>query len=89
MTNQIARLTELQYDIPVKDGDFDATLLKVFVEEAEKPVVLNHGLSRTPIKVTVSYSDVPMTSPQIDTLNDERAELQFFENKATVIMRFE
>lgn len=89
MPNLIPRTADFDFDTPTRDGDFDATLVKTFVETAETPVVIEHGLGRTPIQVSVKYSNVPMTYFQIDTLNEERAEIQFFENKATVIMRFE
>jgi hypothetical protein len=84
--NVKANYQDLDYDTPVKDGDHDATLVKYFVNEAEKTYEINHGLGRIPQKIQIVYNPIFFESESED---ENRVILTFFENKTTVILRFE
>lgn len=79
---------DLEYDIPTRDGDHDATLLKYYVSEAEKTYDIKHGLNRIPQKIQIVYQENPVLFG-CDSRDRDRVTLVFFENKTTIVLRFE
>jgi len=88
MGYQLPKTNDFNQDQPVRDGDFDATLVKIYVKDAEKTTEIEHGLGRIPIKVSIVNSDNPIIF-QVDSLDVSRAVLTFFENETNITLRFE
>lgn len=82
-------LDDLAFNSPARDGDYDAMLVKVFVNAAEVATKVAHGLQRIPRRVSIVWSDNPIMSPQVDSMDAQKAILTFFESKTNIILRFE
>lgn len=90
-------VAEMAYDAPHADGDFDAVLVKKFVEvEPGKDSVWMHDLGRKPNQITVVYSDLAINNPQIVTRDVNVVILRFVPDwistytsrKFNVVLRF-
>ncbi len=87
-------IDDIPYDTPTRDGEFDAMLVKTFVEAAEETKEIPHKLGRIPQRVELIWSDVVIDNPQSDMIdgeilnNSEVAYLTFFESNVNVILRF-
>ena len=56
MSLVLQNISELEYDKPTKDGEFDAMLVKTYVEDAEEVREIPHGLGRVPQQVHSSMN---------------------------------
>lgn len=89
--------SEMEYDTPYRDGDFDAVLVKKFVEVAPgEDSVWHHDLGRKANQITVVHSDLAINNPQIVTRDVNVVILRFVPDwvstytsrKFNVVLRF-
>lgn len=89
--------SEMDLDTPYADGDFDAVLVKKFVEvEPGKDSVWKHGLGRKPNQITVVNSDTAINNPEVVARDADVAILRFVPDwittytsrKFNVVLRF-
>ena len=85
---------ELEYDTPTPDGEFDAMLVKIRVEDAEETVEVPHGLGRIPKKIEIVWFDKPAifmvnhADDGSELTTNEIAYLTFFEERFSIVLRF-
>ena len=79
---------DFDYNLPVKDGDFNSHLVKYYVDQAEVDYDISHGLGRIPTRVSIVKNDSPIIF-EVTTMDKDRAIIKFFENQTTIILRFE
>ena len=71
-------VSEMDLDTPYADGDFDAVVVRKFVEvEPGKDSLWKHDLNRKPNQITVVHSDRAVNYPEIVSLDVSQAILRF------------
>ena len=71
-------VSEMDLDTPYADGDFDAVLVKKFVEVAPgSDSVWKHGLGRKPNQITVVHSDLAINNPEVVARDVDTLTLHF------------
>lgn len=88
MTTITPRFDEMEYNRPYKDGEYDATLVKYLVNNAEQTYEIPHGLGRVPQKVDKVFSDC-MIIFETNERHRDKVICTFFENDVTIVLRFE
>lgn len=90
-------VSEMDLDTPYTDGDFDAVVVKKFVEVAPgEDSVWGHDLGRKPNQITVVHSDLAINNPEVVTRDADVAILRFVpewistytSRKFNVVLRF-
>ena len=86
--------SNLQIGESVRDGDFDARLVKVYIKDANLNTVIEHKLGRIPRHIDLTWKDGFLDfavcldatgSPMIDT---EKVVLKFSAANVTAVIRF-
>lgn len=90
-------VSEMGLDTPYADGDFDAVLVRKFVEvEPGKDSLWEHDLGRKPNQITIVHSDKAVNYPQVVARDVSQVILRFIPDwvsgytaqKFTVTLRF-
>jgi hypothetical protein len=85
---------ELPFDLPSRDGDHDAKLIKVRVASANLDTVIPHKLGRVPRQIAIVWKDgfldfkVSRDASAAVMVDDEKAVLQFSAANVTAVLRF-
>lgn len=85
--------TDLAIGQVLRDGDFDANLVKVYVKDPETNITVTHRLGRVPRQIQIVWKDEycdfkvakdPKGQPMADT---EKVTLNFFATNVTLTLR--
>lgn len=85
---------DLPFDLPTRDGDHDATLVKVRVAAANTDTVIPHKTGRIPRQIAIVWKDgyldfkVALDTFGIPMLDAEKAVLQFSTANVTAVLSF-